>query len=96
MTYATTKRIPINAWNRKDSKIRIGDFVYLRTPVDKQDEGRKLAKYYSGPFIVTDLLPYNRLQMKNLQTDVMYPHPIHISRLKIASRYKPELAYRDM
>ena len=52
----------------------------VRTPVDKQDEGQKLAKYYSGPFIVTDLLPYNRVQMKNLQTEVMYPHPLHISR----------------
>jgi len=82
--------------HRKDSKIRIGDFVYLRTPVDKEDEGRKLAKFYSGPFIVTDLLPYNRVQMKNLQTDTLYPHPIHFSRLKLATHYKPELAYRDM
>ena len=82
--------------HRKDSKIRIGDFVYLCTPVDKEDEGRKLAKYYSGPFIVTDLLPYNRVQMKNLQTTVRYPHTIHISRLKLASHYKPELAYREM
>jgi len=54
-----------------------------------------LAKFYSGPFIVTDLLPYNKVQMKNLQTDTLYPHPIHFSRLRLATHYKPELAYRD-
>ena len=82
--------------HRKDSQIRIGDFVYIRTPVDKDDEGRKLARYFSGPFIITNLLPFKRVQIKNLQDDKLYPHPIHISLLKLASHYKPELAYHDI
>ena len=80
--------------NRKNSTINVGDFVYIRTPVDKNDEGRKLASYYTGPFLITNLLPFNRVEMKNIQTDTQYHHPLHTSRLKLASHYKPELAYR--
>ena len=80
--------------HRKDSSIKIGDFVYLKTPVAKGDISRKLAPFFQGPFIITDLLPWNRVAMKNLHTDKPYSHPMHISRLKLASRYRPEMSYK--
>ena len=80
--------------NKKNPNIHPGMFVYVRSPVTDADIGKKFSPYFSGPYAVTETLPYSRVNLRHLHTNTPYPHPVHLSRIKIASNYHPELAFR--
>ena len=80
---------------RTPSKVAPGLIVYLKVPIIHGEHNRKLTRYFRGPYIICDVLPRDKVTMKNLQTNVMYKEPIHVSRLKLATHYNPHLAFRD-
>ena len=81
--------------NKKPSRIVPGSIVFIHTPVTQGEHGFKFSPFSDGPFLVTNVLERNNVTLKCLQTNKAYKHPIHVSRLKLASRYDPKLAFRD-
>ena len=91
-----------------DKKVVKTDFVILSVGIKPNtslliQNGAEHIK--NGALIVNEFMETSikdvfaagdNVAIKNLQTNVLYPHSIHISRLKLASHYKPELAYREM
>ena len=82
--------------NKRPSKIVPGSITFIRTPVTQGEHGYKFTPFGDGPFIVTNVLERNNVTLKCLQTNKIYKHPIHISRLKLASRYDPKIAFRNI
>ena len=81
--------------NKKPSRIVPGSIVFIHTPVTQGEHGFKFSPFSDGPYLVTNVLERNNVTLKCLQTNKVYKHPIHVSRLKLASRYDPKLAFRD-
>jgi len=81
--------------NKRPSRVMPGSIVFIRTPTRQGEHGFKFTPFHDGPYLVTDVLPRNNVTLKCLQTNKIYKNPIHVTRLKLASRYDPKLAFRD-
>ena len=81
--------------SRRPHRIIPGSICYLKTPTVQGEHGTKFTPYYSEPMIYVEVLPRDKVTLRDLQTNKMYKNPVHVSRLKLANRYNPHLAYRD-
>ena len=81
--------------NRTPVQLEKGQIVFVKEPPQVTDNP-KFAPLFHGPYIVTEVLPHSRVSLTHLHSGTPYSHPLHFSRLKLASHYDKEVAYRDM
>ena len=60
-----------------------------------QHKCKKFASNFEGLGIITELQEHQRVLLRNLHTNKEYPHPLHMSRLKLAKRYQIDLPYKN-
>ena len=75
--------------DKANDKITAGSHVYLYRPTTELNAKSKFAPFYVGPFQCVKVLKNHRVQIRNLETGNLYPHPVHKSRLKPALHFKP-------
>ena len=74
--------------------MKIGNIVFVREMIP-QGKFKKFAQKFLGPYIITELQEHQRVLLKHLHTNKNYPHPLHMSKIKLAQRYQVELAYNN-
>ena len=77
----------------KTPDLKIGNIVFVKEIIPPH-KFKKFAPNFEGPYIITELQEHQRILLKHLHTNKAYPHPLHISRLKLTQRYQMELAYK--
>ena len=63
---------------------QVGDIVYLHSPVLGQDQSKKLARTWHGPYYVVQKLSNVHVRLRSVHNNQMHPHKVHINRLKPA------------
>lgn len=72
----------------KPHKINVGSIVYLYRPTKSNETSQKLCRQYVGPYMCDALLEHDKVRLIDIKTRRDYGFPIHVSRLKLASRMK--------
>ena len=68
----------------QNCQFRVGETVYLHSPVLIQDQSRKLASPWHGPFYVIEKLTDLHVRLRAIQDNKLYPQKVHVNRLKHA------------
>ena len=63
---------------------QVGDIVYLHSPVLGQDQSKKLARTWHGPYYVVQKLSNVHVRLRSVHNNQIHPHKVHINRLKPA------------
>lgn len=63
----------------------VGDCVYLYVPqLSSKSNCRKLARLWTGPFVIVEKVGQVNVKIKNLQNNRTLPNLVHVNRLKRA------------
>jgi hypothetical protein len=78
---------------RKDKELHVGDVVYLEK-FGAAVTSKVTCDKYQGPFVVYEVQDLDRVLIKDLTTEKLYPHPLHHSRLKPAFNFDQQVVDR--